>query len=223
MTKLTFDPLMIPVEAVAGEPALVRERMSADWLRQRFMRQIEWYPENADYQLSQHAGRKPHILASVLIPIIMHAEEPTLLFTQRAAHLSDHAGQVSFPGGHMEPSDLSLIDTALREAQEEIGLTRNHVEVIGMLPEYCTSTGYQVTPVVCLMNPSTALRADPSEVAEIFEVPLAFLMNGLNHQLRTIVLPNGDRHTFYTMPYGRFLIWGATAAMLRNLFHFLRA
>jgi 8-oxo-dGTP pyrophosphatase MutT (NUDIX family) len=226
LVKLTFDPLMLPVDAVAGESALATERMSATWLRQRFAQQPDWHPEHIDSQTLQRMTQlqsKPVTPASVLIPIVMHEQQPTLLFTQRAAHLTDHAGQVSFPGGRMEESDASPVETALREAEEEIGLARSQVEVIGSLPEYFTGTGYRVTPVVCLVNPPVSLRADPDEVAEIFEVPLAFLMDGLNHQLRSFDLPDGYRRTFYAMPYERFFIWGATAAMLRNLFHFLRA
>lgn len=224
MVKLTFDPLMLPVDGVAGESALAPERMSAAWLRKRFAHQPEWHPENMDSQaILRMSPGKPVTAASVLIPIVMHEEQPTLLFTQRSAHLTDHAGQVSFPGGRMEASDASPVETALREAEEEIGLPRSQVEVIGSLPEYFTGTGYRVTPVVGLVKPPVHLRADPDEVAEIFEVPLAFLMDGLNHQLRSIDLPDGYRRTFYAMPYERFFIWGATAAMLRNLFHFLRA
>ncbi|AMP10997.1 NUDIX domain protein [Collimonas arenae] len=215
---------MMPVDAVAGESALAPERMNATWLRQRFAQQPEWHPEDLDSQAIQRMQQgRPVTPASVLIPIVMHEAQPTLLFTQRAAHLTDHAGQVSFPGGRMEQSDASPVETALREAEEEIGLVRSQVEVIGTLPEYFTGTGYRVTPVVCLIVPPVSLRADPDEVAEIFEVPLAFLMDGLNHQLRSIDLPDGYRRTFYAMPYERFFIWGATAAMLRNLFHFLRA
>jgi len=158
------------------------------------------------------------------MPIIIRADGPTLLFTQRTADLKDHPGQVSFPGGRMELSDKSPIDTALRETEEEIGLLRQHVEVIGSLPEYFTGTGYRVTPVAGLVRPPFEVIPDPREVAEIFEVPLAFLMDGMNHQRRTVELPSGmGRRTFYTMPYERFFIWGATAGMLRNLFHFLRS
>jgi 8-oxo-dGTP pyrophosphatase MutT (NUDIX family) len=147
-----------------------------------------------------------------------------LLFTQRTAHLTDHAGQVSFPGGRAEEVDSSPVETALRETEEEVGLARRHVDVLGVLPDYFTVTGYRVTPVVSLVQPPFDLHADPSEVAEIFEVPLAFLMDGRHHQRRTVTLPHGVGHrTFYAMQYDRFFIWGATAGMLRNLFHFLRA
>lgn len=162
--------------------------------------------------------------ASVLMPVIVRDTGPTLLLTQRTAHLNDHAGQVSLPGGRVEETDRSVIDTALRETEEEVGLHRRHVEVLGALPDYFTGTGFRVTPVVAVVRPPFDLRADPFEVAEIFEVPMAFLMNGMNHQRRSFDFPGGlGRRTFYSMPYERFFIWGATAAMLRNLFHFLRA
>jgi 8-oxo-dGTP pyrophosphatase MutT (NUDIX family) len=164
------------------------------------------------------------IPAAVLMPIVQHAHGLTLLLTQRTAHLHDHAGQVSLPGGRVDKTDASAIETALRETEEEVGLHRRHIDVLGTLPDYFTGTGFRVTPVVALVQPPFELRADPFEVEEIFEVPLAFLMDGMNHQRRSVELPDqAGRRTFYAMPYDRFFIWGATAAMLRNLFHFLRA
>lgn len=222
MTKLHFDPITIPVESIAGETALTSDRFAADWLRARFANPPEWLPELTNEHLLRTATTPP-TPAAVLIPIVMRDGEPMLLFTQRTAHLSDHAGQVSFPGGRMEDHDASAIHAALRETEEEIGLQSRHIEVLGTLPDYFTGTGYQVTPVVALVWPPFDLLADPHEVAEIFEVPLAFLMDGANHQRRTVEIPEGMRRTFYAMPYDRFFIWGATAGMLRNLFHFLRA
>lgn len=218
-----FDPLDLPIESVAGEARLDAERMQEEWLRRRFTEERPWTPEiNVEQQIRQVAGApRP---AAVLMPIVLREQGPTLLFTQRTADLKDHAGQISFPGGRTELSDVSPVDTALRETEEEIGLARRHVEVIGWLPEYFTGTGYRVTPVAGLIRPPFDVVPDPREVAEIFEVPLAFLMDGMNHQRRTIELPNDlGRRTFYTMPYERFFIWGATAGMLRNLFHFLRS
>ena len=148
----------------------------------------------------------------------------SLLLTHRTQHLNNHAGQISFPGGRFEVSDGSNIETALREAREEIGLDRQHIDVIGTLPQYRTATGYDVTPVVALINPPFILTPDPFEVASIFEVPLSFLMDANNHQRRTLELPNGaGTRTFYAMPYQEHFIWGATAGMLRNLFHLMRA
>jgi 8-oxo-dGTP pyrophosphatase MutT (NUDIX family) len=222
LTKLHFDPITIPVESIAGETALTSDRLAADWLRARFASPPEWIPELTNEHLLR-TSTVPPIPAAVLIPIVMREQGPMLLFTQRTAHLSDHAGQVSFPGGRTEEEDASAVHAALRETEEEIGLQRRHIEVLGSLPDYFTGTGYQVTPVVGLVWPPIDLQADPHEVAEIFEVPLAFLMDGMNHQRRTVEIPEGMRRTFYAMPYDRFFIWGATAGMLRNLFHFLRA
>lgn len=223
MATLPFDPQALPIESVAGEMAVNPERMVTDWLRARFADPPEWDPEISDEnrvrQMTERLTR-----AAVLLPIVMRDTEPTLLLTQRTAHLTDHGGQVSFPGGRMEDTDASPIETALRETEEEVGLDRRHVEVIGTLPDYATITGYLVTPVVALVHPPFKLRADPFEVAEIFEVPLSFLMDGMHHQRRIIDFPKElGRRSFYSMPYERFFIWGATAGMLRNLFHFLRA
>jgi 8-oxo-dGTP pyrophosphatase MutT (NUDIX family) len=223
MAKHLFDPHIIPVESLAGEAAIHSSQLTAEWLRTRFENPPQWEPENNDeHLLRQRAGTPTP--AAVLIPIVMREQGPTLLFTQRTDHLTDHGGQVSFPGGRVEATDISAIETALRETEEEIGLDRRHVEVIGILPDYFTGTGFRVTPVVAIVHPPFDVIADPFEVAEIFEVPLAFLMDGMNHQRRSAEFPNGiGRRTFYTMPYDRFFIWGATAGMLRNLFHFLRA
>ena len=223
MAKLIFDPELIPVESVAGETALSTDRLAVDWLRTRFANPPEWLPEATNEHLLRRSATPP-MPAAVLLPIVVHEHGPTLLLTQRSAHLTDHGGQISLPGGRVERGDASAIETALRETEEEVGLHRRHVEVLGTLPDYFTGTGYRVTPVVSIVQPPFDLRADPFEVAEIFEVPMTFLMDGMNHQRRTAEFPNGiGRRTFYAMPYERFFIWGATAGMLRNLFHFLRA
>lgn len=222
MTILKFDPELQPVERLAGEPSLGPERLTADALRYQFRRPPAWKPEQcADIQYASDGALTP---AAVLMPIVLRDEGLALVLTQRTAHLSEHAGQVSLPGGRSEPEDVSAIATALRESEEEIGLARRHVEVLGTLPDYVTATGFLVTPVVGLVHPPITLTADPFEVAEIFEVPLGFLMNGMNHQHRSVELPGGaGRRSFYAMPYEQYFIWGATAAMLRNLFQFLRA
>ena len=221
LSKFSFDPRSLPVDAVAGEAALGQERMLEDWLRQRFAAPPEWKPETADESLS---ARPDMTAASVLVPLVQRPAGLHLLLTRRTDHLSAHAGQISFPGGRAEPEDASAIDTALRETEEEIGLARSHIDVIGLLPDYATSSGYQVTPVVGLVHPPFELAPDPNEVADVFEVPLAFLMDGMNHQRLSVELPEGaGRRHFYAIPYGPHFIWGATAGMLRNLFHLLRA
>jgi 8-oxo-dGTP pyrophosphatase MutT (NUDIX family) len=154
-----------------------------------------------------------------------------VLLTQRTDHLRDHAGQISFPGGRAEMHDEDATATALREAEEEVGLRPRHVEVIGQLPTYTTVTAFVVTPVVALIKPPFTLTLDSFEVAEAFEVPLAFLMTPAHHQRHQFELDNAKRE-FYSMPWEaagpdgemrRYFIWGATAAMLRNLYRFLSA
>ena len=155
-------------------------------------------------------------VAAVLIPVLAHAQGLTVLFTQRTTHLRSHSGQVSFPGGRAEASDVSAEFTALREAEEEIGLIPTAVEVLGKLPDYRTRTGYRVTPVVGLLLPPIAFRPDPHEVAEIFEVPLDFLLDERNRQRRTREF-QGQQVGYYVIEYGEKVIWGATAGMLVNL------
>jgi 8-oxo-dGTP pyrophosphatase MutT (NUDIX family) len=158
--------------------------------------------------------------AAVLVPVVRREEELTVLFTRRTAHLYDHAGQISFPGGRAEENDSSPRETALRETAEEIGLSPSRVEVLGHLNDYTTVTGYCVTPVVGLVHPPLDLKLDTFEVAEAFEVPLAFLLDPANHQRNFVRQEGRDRH-YYAMPYGPYYIWGATAGMLMNLYAYL--
>ena len=162
------------------------------------------------------------IQAAVLVPLINRASGITVLFTQRTAHLADHAGQISFPGGRVEADDASTDDTALREAEEEIGLPRSTVDILGKLPDYYVPTGFRVIPVVGLIEPPFPVKLDSFEVAEIFEVPLRFFLDPENHQQHNIDY-KGGRRQYYAMPYqGRF-IWGATAGILYNLYQALRS
>jgi 8-oxo-dGTP pyrophosphatase MutT (NUDIX family) len=161
------------------------------------------------------------IPAAVLMAIVLR-ESPTLLLTKRTSHLRDHPGQISFPGGRIEHSDPSPMFAALREAEEEVGLKREFVDVIGYLPRYVTGTGFEVTPVVSLVRPPLDLRGDPFEVAEIFEVPLDFLLDASNHQ-RMAIHHQGRKRAFYSIPYGEYFIWGATAGMIRALYDRLQA
>ncbi|MGB4911508.1 MAG: CoA pyrophosphatase [Candidatus Dechloromonas phosphoritropha] len=154
--------------------------------------------------------------AAVLFPIVQRAGGQTVLLTQRTAHLRDHAGQISFPGGRIEAGDPSPVHAALRETEEEVGLAREHVEILGFLPEYHTGTGFRVTPVVALVTPPFVLVPDPFEVAEVFEVPLAFLLDPANHQRHSLYYRGALRH-FFAMPYRNYFIWGATAGMIRSL------
>jgi 8-oxo-dGTP pyrophosphatase MutT (NUDIX family) len=158
--------------------------------------------------------------AAVLVPVIDHPDELTVLFTRRTTHLAHHAGQISFPGGHIEADDGGPEETALRETEEEIGLDRAHVEVIGHLDTYVTRTGFVVTPIVGIVTPPFQVLPDTHEVAEVFEVPLGFLLNPAHHRRCSAEFEGVTRY-FYAMPYDDYFIWGATAGMLMNLYELL--
>ncbi|UUX48527.1 CoA pyrophosphatase [Nisaea acidiphila] len=158
------------------------------------------------------ARRRP---AAVLIPVVEREDGLTLLFTRRSDDLPVHPGQISFPGGRAEAEDAGPADTALRETEEEIGVHRRHVEVIGQLELYRTRTGFEITPVIGLLTPPFEMKADPMEVQEIFEVPLPFFLDRANHQRHSREW-NNQMRSFYAMPYGDYYIWGATAGMLVN-------
>lgn len=164
----------------------------------------------------RYAPEGPLTPAAVLVPIVLRDQGPTVLLTQRTAHLKDHAGQVSFPGGRVEADDAGPEDTALREAEEEVGLHRRHVEIIGHLPRFLTVTGFTVMPVIGLVRPPFDLRLDDFEVAEVFEPPLAFLLDPANH-IRHDIVYQGQAHHYWSMPWQGYNIWGATAGMLRQL------
>ena len=166
-----------------------------------------------DLEKQQLASRLVLKPAAVLLLVVNHAAEPAVLFTQRTAHLADHAGQISFPGGRCDEGDASPEHTALREAHEEVGLHPDRVQILGRLPEYRTSTGYAVTPIVGWAEPPLAYRPHPHEVDDVFEVPLAFLLDVRNHRYESAFY-RGRMRKYWAMPYGERFIWGATAGML---------
>jgi 8-oxo-dGTP pyrophosphatase MutT (NUDIX family) len=172
---------------------------------------------STDFISENHGDQDAATPAAILFPIVLRPERLTVLLTQRTDHLKDHPGQVSFPGGRVEVYDPSPLETALRETEEEIGLDRSRVDVLGYLPEYRTGTGFRVVPVVGTVRPPFSLRLDPIEVADVFEVPLDFLLDASNHQPMSIHV-DGRRRSFYSMPYGERFIWGATAGMIRSLY-----
>lgn len=160
----------------------------------------------------------------MLVPIVDRGSEHpaglTILLTVRAPHLKLHSGQVSFPGGRIDPQDASPESAALREAREEIGLDAGRVELLGRLPDYLTGTGYRITPVVAVISPPFELSPDPAEVSEVFEVPVAVLLDPANHR-RDAREWQGRTRRFFVIPHERHYIWGATAGMLVNLHRFL--
>ncbi|MDE2275283.1 MAG: CoA pyrophosphatase [Burkholderiales bacterium] len=228
------DPRAVPVVGTdAHLPGLPAEALTAGALRERFASASQggrWQPElTGDGVL---AGARTASPAAVLLPLLERDGGLQVLLTQRAAHLRDHGGQISFPGGRTEAGDDGPAGTALRESEEEIGLPRERVELLGQMPPYTTVTGFVVTPVVGLVRgplASTELALDSVEVAEAFEVPLAFLMNPAQHRWHAYAHEGGQRR-FLSMPWHgsaadgsprEYFIWGATAAMLRNLYRFL--
>ncbi len=215
-----FDPTLLPQRAAAAEPAIDPQSLSPAQLRAAFLAPREWQPESNEAERLR-ATRSEPVAAAVLIPIVLR-DEASVLLTQRTEHLNDHAGQISFPGGRAEPGETDPIMTALRETEEEIGLARSHIQTIGQLTDYYTGTGYRIVPIVALVTPPFDLTPDPFEVADVFEVPLVFLMDPANHQLRSLQVGEHERQ-FYAMPFREHFIWGATAGMLRNLYRFLRA
>lgn len=218
-----FDPREVPVIGVdAHLPPVPRGAQTSEALRQRFARPPRWEPE---VRREPKFADRPPAAAAVLLGIVQRPE-PTVLLTQRTAHLSSHSGQVAFPGGRADPEDDGPVGTALREAQEEIGLDPRCVEVLGELPTYVTGSAYVVTPVVALVSPDCVLEPNPHEVAALFEVPLAFLLDPAHHRRHAFEW-QGVRREWFSMPYAdgareRF-IWGATAGMLRNFYRFLQA
>lgn len=191
------------------------ERRDAEWLRQRFI-------EASPIDPVREEGVSGQVLrpAAVLVPVVPRGAELTVLLTKRTDHLHHHPGQISFPGGRVEHTDVSPVMTALRETEEEIGLLPDRVELLGELPEYCTGTGFRVTPVVGLVHPPFELTLDAFEVAEAFEVPLSHFLEPRNHQRHSVEY-QGRMREFYAMPYGGYFIWGATAGILVSLYRFL--
>ncbi|QQM31206.1 CoA pyrophosphatase [Martelella lutilitoris] len=160
--------------------------------------------------------------AAVLVPVVDYGDEARVIFTRRTTKLRKHSGQIAFPGGSIDPDDRSPEDAALRECEEEIGLDRHFVQPVARLPDYLAGTGFRITPVLSVVRPGFSLSANPDEVDHIFEVPLGFIMDPLNHQHRSGVLGGMTRH-YYEINYGVYRIWGITAGIVRTIYERLYA
>ena len=224
MSKVpTFDPQQVPVFQVDTHlDAVPAHHLTPASLQARFANPPQWQPELVRER--KFMDRQP-ARAAVLLGIVMR-DKPTVLLTQRPSHMSTHAGQIAFAGGKCDETDVDVAATALREAQEEVGLDAHHVQVLGTLPEYVTGSAFYVTPVVALISPAMTLNINTHEVSDAFEVPLAFLMNPAHHRWHRYEF-EGVTREWLSMPYQddhqlRF-VWGATAGMLRNFYRFLSA
>ena len=210
-------------------PGVAGERVfTADDFRRRALRETGPFAvdEFGDHRLNP--GLRDMIVrdglrdAAVLVPVVDHGPEATVLLTQRNANLRSHSGQVAFPGGRIDAGDASAGAAALRETMEEIGLPGERVEVIGRLPDYVTGSGYRIAPVLSVVKPGFHLHLNPAEVDAAFEVPLSFLMDPANHHRQSRTL-NEVRRYFYEMPFGERYIWGVTAGIIRTLYERLYA
>jgi 8-oxo-dGTP pyrophosphatase MutT (NUDIX family) len=193
-------------------------------LESEHLRPAPVVPGQPDVMASEPYAQIRHdtpVPAAVLMPLVERTEGYTVLLTQRTAHLKVHSGQISFPGGRKEEADADAIANALRETKEEIGLAPDHVEIVGQLSPFLTITGFIVTPVVGVVTPPFELTPDSHEVADVFEVPLAFFLNPSNHHRHSRTMANGAVRAYYAMPYGDRYVWGATAAMIMNLYEVL--
>ena len=223
MTASKIDPRTAPVTQVDSHlPAVRRTALQPGALRARFASPPVW---QAEFLVEKTFIDRPPLPAAVLLPIVQRPE-PTVLLTLRTHHLSTHAGQIAFPGGKVDDTDADAVAAAMREAREEIGLEAQFVEVLGQLPIYVTGSAFHVTPVVALISPDVVLTPNPFEVADVFEVPLAYLMNPAHHRHHQTIW-QGVQREWLSMPYQdaatERYIWGATAGMLRNFYRFLRA
>lgn len=223
----SFDPRQVPISGRDSHlPAVAHQAQTEQALRQRFAKPPVWQPE---LRGEPAFVERPVAEAAVLLPLVQRIGGLTVLLTQRSAQLSSHSGQVALPGGRTDPEDRDAIATALREAWEEVGLAPQRAQVLGSLPVYTTGSAFNVTPVVALVPPQP-LKPNPQEVAQVFEVPLAFILDPANHQ-RHRMFWQGREREWFAMPYkdphdpvgAEHFIWGATAGMLRNFYRFMAA
>ncbi len=220
-----FDPLTQPVVENPVLQALSSGSLQSDFIQSAFSRPVDWQVEPVFTESFQAdtIQFQDVIQAAVLFPLVQRPEGLHVLFTRRASHLYDHAGQISFPGGRIEPTDRDAIAAALRETQEEIGVEPEYVQLIGTQPCFLTSTRFTMKPVIGLIRPGFTIVPDTTEVAEVFEVPLSVLMDTSLHRLHQANLPDGGHRFYFSLTWKSYFIWGATAALIRNFYHFLAA
>jgi 8-oxo-dGTP pyrophosphatase MutT (NUDIX family) len=220
-----FDPQAQPVVPLPALLPLAPACLDLRFIKAAFASPVSWQVEPVFHELFVPSainapGIKP---AAVFVPLIPRETGLSVLFTRRASHLYHHAGQISFPGGRIEDSDPDPVHAALRETHEEIGVEPRYVQLIGTQPAFLTTTQYAMTPVVGVLQPGYSLVPNACEVAEIFEVPLSVLMDPRLHRLHQVSFPDGGQRHYFSITWQSYFIWGATAALIRNLYHQLAA
>jgi 8-oxo-dGTP pyrophosphatase MutT (NUDIX family) len=221
----SFEPQTQPWVLGSNHMGLVPATiLDAHFLRSTFSRPWQTELDLPPETRIRFQGQADHwVEAAVLVPFVLRDTGITVMLTKRTAHLHDHAGQVSFPGGRVETFDVNPHATAVRETVEETGLPAHYIDIVGQLPLYRTGTGFNITPVAALIKPGFTLQPDAFEVAEVFEVPLDFLTDPKNYRFHTAQLSDGSIRQYYSVPFQDFFIWGATAAMLRGAYQILAA
>ncbi|NYT77819.1 CoA pyrophosphatase [Alcaligenaceae bacterium] len=220
-----FDPQSQPVVPADLLAPLSQDSIQLDFICSSFGRSIDWkvepiFTESFSADLLHPAGV---VQAAVFVPLVQRPSGLHVLFTKRASHLYDHAGQICFPGGRIERTDRDAVAAALRETYEEIGVAPEFIQLIGTHPSFLTSTRFTMTPVIGVIRPGFTITPDTTEVAEVFEVPLSVLLDPRLHRLHQANLPDGGHRFYFSITWQSYFIWGATAALIRNIYHYLSA
>ncbi|MFV9473480.1 CoA pyrophosphatase [Advenella sp. RU8] len=222
---LPFDPVIQPWSPASENLSPVPgSLLTPDLFLKAFDHRFVWQAESLlhDWNDAKFIENQAYIDAAVLLPLVYVNGEIHVILTRRSSRLKKHAGQISFPGGRVEESDPSAQEAALRETEEEIGIPASSIEVVGQLPDLFTGTGFLMKPYVGWVDEGFSIRTDSNEVEEVFYVPLSFLMDPRNHRLHNAKLPDGTVRNYFSMPWNSYFIWGATASVIRNLYHRLR-
>ncbi len=223
-----FDPAAQKWQTAAENlSAIEPSLLTPEFVERAFDHRLIWTADALVQQWNEakilQYQSESYIDSAVLMPLVRHDTHISVLLTRRSEKLFHHPGQISFPGGRVEEGDINPQHTALRETHEEIGVPGQHISVLGQLPEFYTGTGFLLRPYVGWLDGAVQLKTDKLEVAEVFEVPLAFLMDPANHRLHHVIQPDGNERYYYSMPWQGYFIWGATASVIRNFYHRLLA